>query len=66
MRARDAEGMEMGDQGGRRQSPVGGLQGEAGEDDNVERVEEGDALEMSEDIDGKMQDVPDKEDEDEG
>lgn len=48
------------------ESQVEGLQGEAGEDEDVERAEEGNALEMSEDIGGKMQDVEDaEEDEDE-
>ncbi|KAH9891844.1 midasin [Cubamyces lactineus] len=47
------------------ESQVEGLQGETGEDEDVERAEEGDALEMSEDIGGKMQDVEDAEGEDE-
>ena len=47
------------------ESQVEGLQGEADADEDVERAEEGDALEMSEDFGGKMQDVPEK-DEGEG
>ncbi|KAI1794980.1 midasin [Ganoderma leucocontextum] len=70
----DASGMGMGEGTGKEnvskeiedESQVEGLQGEAGEDEDVERAEEGDALEMSEDFGGKMQDVPDKEGEDEG
>ncbi|KAM5539433.1 hypothetical protein V8D89_006885 [Ganoderma adspersum] len=70
----DAGGMGMGEGTGKEnvskeiedESQVEGLQGEAGEDEDVERAEEGDALEMSEDIGGKMQDVPDKEDKEEG
>lgn len=42
------------------ESQVEGLEGEDADQDNeVERAEEGDAIEMSEDIGGKMQDVPD-------
>ncbi|OSD02514.1 midasin [Trametes coccinea BRFM310] len=53
------------------ESQVEGLQGEAEEDEDVERAEEGNALEMSEDFGGKMQDVEEEEgegeeDEDEG
>ena len=70
----DAGGMGMGEGTGKEnvskeiedESQVEGLQGEAGEDEDIERAEEGDALEMSEDIGGKMQDVPDKEGEEEG
>ncbi|KAI9068715.1 midasin [Trametes sanguinea] len=43
------------------ESQVEGLQGEAGEDEDVERAEEGNALEMSEDFGGKMQDVEEEE-----
>ncbi|TBU59248.1 midasin [Dichomitus squalens] len=70
----DAGGMGMGEGTGNEnvskeiedESQVEGLQGEAGEDDDVERAEEGNALEMSEDFGGKMQDVPEKEGEEEG
>ena len=70
----DASGMGMGEGTGKEnvskeiedESQVEGLQGEADEDEDVERAEEGDALEMSEDFGGKMQDVPDKEGEEEG
>lgn len=49
------------------ESQVEGLQGEdEGVDEEVERAEEGNALEMSEDFGGHMQDVPDGDDEDEG
>lgn len=69
----DAEGMGLGEGAGGEnvskeiedESQVEGLQGEAGEDEDVERAEEGNALEMSEDFGGKMQDVPDKEGDDE-
>ncbi|CDO69902.1 hypothetical protein BN946_scf184884.g61 [Trametes cinnabarina] len=43
------------------ESQVEGLQGEAEEDEDVERAEEGNALEMSEDFGGKMQDVEEEE-----
>ncbi|CAL1712480.1 unnamed protein product [Somion occarium] len=48
------------------ESQVEGLQGEdeTNEDEDVERAEEGNAVEMSEDIGGKMQDVPDAASED--
>ena len=71
----DAGGMGLGEGAGSEnvskeiedESQVEGLQGEAGEDEDVERAEEGNALEMSEDFGGKMQDVPEKEgDEEEG
>ncbi|RDX53520.1 midasin [Lentinus brumalis] len=69
----DAGGMGLGEGAGAEnvskeiedESQVEGLQGEAGEDEDVERAEEDNALEMSEDFGGKMQDVPDKEGEDE-
>ncbi|RPD62626.1 midasin [Lentinus tigrinus ALCF2SS1-7] len=69
----DAGGMGLGEGAGSEnvskeiedESQVEGLQDEAGEDEDVERAEEGNALEMSEDIGGKMQDVPDKEGDDE-
>ncbi|KAI0769070.1 midasin [Trametes elegans] len=78
--AEDAGGVGLGEGTGKEnvskeiedESQVEGLQGEAGEDEDVERAEEGNALEMSEDIGGKMQDVEDtegdenEEDEDEG
>ena len=53
------------------ESQVEGLQGESGDgDDDVERAEEDNAIEMADDFGGKMQDVPEKEDmegeEDEG
>ena len=48
------------------ESQVEGLQGEDGDNnEDVERAEEGNAVEMSEDIGGKMQDVPDEGGEDE-
>ncbi len=49
------------------ESQVEGLQNETGEDEDadVERAEEGNALEMSEDIGGKMQDVEESEGEEE-
>lgn len=48
------------------ESQVEGLQGEdEGVDEEVERAEEGNALEMNEEIGGQMQDVPDGDDEDE-
>ncbi|KAI0822070.1 midasin [Trametes gibbosa] len=61
----DAGGVGLGEGSGKEnvskeiedESQVEGLQGEDGEDDDVERAEEGNALEMSEDIGGKMQDV---------
>ncbi|KAI0373653.1 midasin [Pilatotrama ljubarskyi] len=69
----DAEGMGLGEGTGKEnvskeiedESQVEGLQGEAGEDEDVERAEEGNALEMSEDIGGKMQDVEEAEGEEE-
>ncbi|KAH9936525.1 uncharacterized protein B0H18DRAFT_1206806 [Fomitopsis serialis] len=49
------------------ESQVEGLQGEEeGADEQVERAEEGNALEMSEDFEGQMQDAPEGEDEGEG
>ena len=49
------------------ESQVEGLQGEdEGVDEEIERAEEGNALEMSGDPGGQMQDVPDGGDEDEG
>lgn len=45
------------------ESQVEGLQGdEAHNDEKVERAEEGNAIEMSEDFGGEMQDIPDAED----
>lgn len=45
------------------ESQVEGLQGESGEDEGeVERAEEGDAIEMSEDFGGEMQDIPENSD----
>lgn len=69
----DAGGMGIGEGAGAEnvskeiedESQVEGLQGEVDADEDVERAEEGDALEMSEDFGGKMQDVPEK-DEGEG
>ena len=47
------------------ESQVEGLQGEdEGVDEEVERAEEGNALEMSEDFGGQLQDVPDCDDDD--
>ncbi|THH00184.1 hypothetical protein EW026_g2317 [Hermanssonia centrifuga] len=47
------------------ESQVEGLQGEdEGENDDVERAEEGNAIEMSEDFGGALQDVPQEEEED--
>ncbi|KAI0357543.1 midasin [Trametes cingulata] len=71
--AEDAGGMGLGEGTGKEnvskeiedESQVEGLQGEAGEDEDVERAEEGNALEMSEDIGGKMQDVEEAEGEEE-
>ncbi|KAI0328990.1 midasin [Cubamyces sp. BRFM 1775] len=68
----DAGGVGMGEGTGKEnvskeiedESQVEGLQGETGEDEDIERAEEGNALEMSEDIGGKMQDVEDAEGED--
>ncbi|GJE88492.1 midasin [Phanerochaete sordida] len=49
------------------ESQVEGLQGEDGEaEEKVERAEEGNAIEMSEDFSGEMQDVPEADDEGEG
>ncbi|KAL1950443.1 hypothetical protein VTO73DRAFT_5567 [Trametes versicolor] len=71
----DAGGVGLGEGSGKEnvskeiedESQVEGLQNEAGEDEDedVERAEEGNALEMSEDIGGKMQDVEESEGEDE-
>ncbi|OBZ68834.1 Midasin [Grifola frondosa] len=48
------------------ESQVEGLQGEEkAPEEEVERAEEGNAVEMSEDIGGEMQDIPDKEEGDE-
>ncbi|KAI0631943.1 midasin [Trametes polyzona] len=71
--AQDAGGVGLGEGTGKDnvskeiedESQVEGLQGEEGEDEDVERAEEGNALEMSEDIGGKMQDVEESEGEDE-
>ncbi|PCH39866.1 midasin [Wolfiporia cocos MD-104 SS10] len=81
----DGEGAEMevdgtgiGEGGGRdnvskeieEEAQVEGLQGEEENEEEVERAEEGNAIEMGEDIGGKMQDVPegeeDGEDDDQG
>ncbi|KAI0667730.1 midasin [Trametes maxima] len=70
--AQDAGGVGLGEGTGKEnvskeiedESQVEGLQGEAGEDEDVERAEEGNALEMSEDIGGKMQDVEEAEGDD--
>ncbi|KAI0647852.1 midasin [Trametes meyenii] len=70
--AQDAGGVGLGEGTGKEnvskeiedESQVEGLQDEAGEDEDVERAEEGNALEMSEDIGGKMQDVQEAEGED--
>lgn len=43
------------------ESQVEGLQGESGADDDVERAEEDNAVEMANDFGGKMQDVPEGE-----
>ncbi|KAL4245562.1 Midasin [Abortiporus biennis] len=50
------------------ESQVEGLQGEedTGEDDDVERAEEGNAVEMAEDFGGKMQDIGEEEQDGEG
>ena len=49
------------------ESQVEGLQGEEGQaEEKIERAEEGNAIEMSEDFGGEMQDVPEAEDEGEG
>ncbi|KAI8971187.1 midasin [Trametes punicea] len=69
----DAGGMGLGEGTGKEnvskeiedESQVEGLQGEAGGDEDVERAEEGNALEMSEDFGGKMQDVDEAEAEEE-
>ena len=69
--AQDAGGVGLGDGAGSQnvskeiedESQVEGLQGDADADEDVERAEEGDALEMSEDFGGKMQDVPENADE---
>ncbi|TCD70746.1 hypothetical protein EIP91_001775 [Steccherinum ochraceum] len=45
------------------ESQVEGLQGESGADDDVERAEEDNAIEMADDFGGKMQDVPEGEEE---
>ncbi|KAH9924312.1 midasin [Epithele typhae] len=66
----DADGMGLGEGAGTEnvskeiedESQVEGLQGEADADEDVERAEEDNAVEMSEDFGGKMQDVPEKED----
>lgn len=68
------EGMGMGEGTGtenvskeiQEESQVEGLQGEDAQgDEKVERAEEGNAIEMSEDIGGELQDVPQDEAEDE-
>ncbi|KAH9851719.1 midasin [Lenzites betulinus] len=69
----DAGGLGLGEGAGKEnvskeiedESQVEGLQGDEDEDDDVERAEEGNALEMSEDIGGKMQDVEKTEGEEE-
>ncbi|KAI0081619.1 midasin [Panus rudis PR-1116 ss-1] len=66
---KQAEGLGLGEGTGKEnvskeiqdESQVEGLQGEDGqdEDQDVERADEGNAIEMSEDVGGKMQDVED-------
>ncbi|KAH8085408.1 midasin [Cristinia sonorae] len=65
----EAEGTGLGEGSGAKnvskeiqdESQVEGLQGESAEDEDVERAEEDNAVEMADDFGGKMQDVPEGE-----